>query len=71
MRHSRRAAGLAAFIVTTVLTASAASARPHPDQPLYKDPNAPLEQRVEDLLSRMTLEEIGRASCRERVFNWV
>ena len=58
MRHSRRAAGLAAFFVTTiVLTASAASARPHQDQPPYKNPNAPLEQRVADLLSRMTLEE--------------
>lgn len=27
------------------------------DKPLYKDKNAPIEQRVEDLLSRMTLEE--------------
>ncbi len=26
-------------------------------QPLYKDPNAPMEKRVDDLLSRMTLEE--------------
>src|ERR1035438_4118180 len=25
--------------------------------PLYKNPDAPLEKRVEDLLSRMTLEE--------------
>jgi beta-glucosidase len=64
MRHSRRAAGLAAFFVTTVLTASAASARPHQDQPVYKDPNAPLEQRMEDLLSRMTLEEkIAQITC--------
>jgi beta-glucosidase len=64
MRYSRRAAGLAAFFVTTVLTASAASARPHQDQPLYKDPNAPLERRVEDLLSRMTLEEkIAQITC--------
>jgi len=28
-----------------------------PAQPLYKDPNASVEARVEDLLSRMTLEE--------------
>ncbi|MDD5502807.1 MAG: glycoside hydrolase family 3 protein, partial [Candidatus Thermoplasmatota archaeon] len=27
------------------------------DTPIYKDPNAPIEARVEDLLSRMTLEE--------------
>jgi beta-glucosidase len=26
-------------------------------QPVYRDPNAPLERRVDDLLSRMTLEE--------------
>lgn len=64
MRHSRRAAGLAALFVIAVLTASAASARPHQDEPVYKDPKAPLEQRVEDLLSRMTLEEkIAQITC--------
>ena len=26
-------------------------------KPLYKDPNAPIEKRIDDLLSRMTLEE--------------
>jgi hypothetical protein len=26
-------------------------------QPIYKDPNRPINERVEDLLSRMTLEE--------------
>jgi beta-glucosidase-like glycosyl hydrolase len=63
MRHSRRAAGLA-FFGTVVLTASAASARPHQDIPVYKDPDAPVEQRVEDLLSRMTLEEkIAQITC--------
>src|SRR5665213_2237471 len=28
-----------------------------PVRPIYKDPNAPVEARVEDLLQRMTLEE--------------
>lgn len=27
------------------------------DKPIYKDPNAPIENRVEDLLRRMTLRE--------------
>ena len=43
---------------------SPATARPSHDQPIYKDPNAPVEQRVEDLLSRMTLEEkIAQITC--------
>jgi beta-glucosidase len=60
MRRAYRAAGMAVFIVTNVLTATAASSA----QPIYKDPKAPLEQRVEDLLSRMTLEEkIAQITC--------
>src|ERR1700744_450405 len=43
---------LAAFIASILFTAAAAA-----QQPVYKDPNAALEQRVEDLLSRMTLDE--------------
>ncbi len=31
--------------------------------PLYKDPSLPVEQRVEDLLSRMTLEEKAAQLC--------
>lgn len=31
------------------------------DRPIYKDKNAPIEDRVEDLLRRMTLREKGRA----------
>lgn len=41
-------------VVAAVLIASAASAQ---SRPTYKDPAAPVEQRVQDLLSRMTLEE--------------
>lgn len=34
---------------------------------VYKDPNAPVEERVKDLLSRMTLEEkIGQMTQIER-----
>lgn len=34
---------------------------------IYKDPNAPIEARVEDLLSRMTLKEkIGQMTQIER-----
>ena len=65
MGHSRGRgrAAVATFLTTTgLLTCSAlfaptATARPAHDQPVYKDPNAPIEQRVEDLLGRMTLEE--------------
>src|SRR5271157_723015 len=47
--------------------------------PLYKNPDAPLEKRVEDLLSHMTLEEkvsqmMNAASAIERLgvpaYNW-
>src|SRR5580658_4294970 len=78
MGHSRRGAGHLArlgtglgavtrktvFLTATLLASIPASARPSHDQPLYKDPNAPVEQRVEDLLSRMTLEEkIAQITC--------
>jgi len=59
IRRGRRQLALAAFLTTTLFTATAAlaAARPGHDQPLYKNPDAPIEQRVEDLLARMTLEE--------------
>jgi beta-glucosidase len=47
-----------------LLASIPATARPSHDQPIYKDPNAPVEQRVEDLLARMTLEEkIAQITC--------
>src|SRR5690349_16255118 len=33
------------------------SAAAQSPSPLYKNPNAPLEERIQDLLARMTLEE--------------
>src|SRR3984893_13566170 len=44
-----------AGVVIAMAWASPAAAKP--DLPLYKDPKAPLEARIEDLLKRMTLEE--------------
>jgi beta-glucosidase len=46
----------AALLLAALLVASGGSAQ-SADRPRYKDPAAPIEQRVEDLLSRMTLEE--------------
>jgi beta-glucosidase len=40
-----------------LVLASASPAPAAPEAPLYKDPGAPVEARVEDLLKRMTLEE--------------
>jgi beta-glucosidase len=78
MGHSRCGAGRAArlgaglgmvtcttaFLSMALLASIPATARPSHDLPIYKDPNAPVEQRVEDLLSRMTLEEkIAQITC--------
>ena len=55
--HQRalRAVAAAAFLALTApLTAAQA---PQPAAPLYKDPRQPADARVEDLLSRMTLDE--------------
>jgi beta-glucosidase len=44
-------------VIAALLFAAGASAQSRNDRPTYKDPAAPVEQRVQDLLSRMTLEE--------------
>ena len=36
-------------------------------KPLYKDPSAPVEARVEDLLSRMTIEEKAEQLCQDTI----
>lgn len=46
---------LATALIT--LTSITMTAKDNTKHPLYKDPKAPIEQRVEDLLSRMTIEE--------------
>ncbi|MFA6030570.1 MAG: glycoside hydrolase family 3 N-terminal domain-containing protein [Elusimicrobiota bacterium] len=45
---------LAATLLTFLVPFASAAA---PEKPLYKDPKAPVEARVKDLLGRMTLEE--------------
>ena len=35
--------------------------------PLYKDPAAPVEARVRDLLARMTLEEKAEQLCQDTI----
>src|SRR5690348_14594454 len=67
MKHLERNRFRAAMHRTTLIAAAlvagafvlpiAADAQARKDVPVYKNPAAPVEQRVEDLLSRMTQEE--------------
>jgi beta-glucosidase len=60
-RGRRRRALAAASALTLALASLMAAAA---DTPLYKDPHAPVAARVDDLLSRMTLQEkIAQISC--------
>ena len=45
------------FLAATALMIAAASCCNSPETPVYLDESKPLEERVEDALSRMTLEE--------------
>jgi beta-glucosidase len=55
----------AAVLIATALAASGAGAAPKP--PPYMDPTLPVSQRVDDLLSRMTLaEKVGQMTQTER-----
>lgn len=48
------------FIATLMLFAGQIVAQ----QPLYKQANAPIEERVKDLMDRMTVEEkVGQLCC--------
>jgi hypothetical protein len=42
---------------TTTRTSTSTSTSLPSGRPLYKDPNAPIEDRIKDLLPRMTIEE--------------
>src|SRR5215470_17032498 len=48
---------LSAVLVVVLLTLSVSSHSQEPDKPAYLDPTQPIEVRVEDLMSRMTLKE--------------
>jgi len=50
----KRVKSLLGFLFIGIISVNVAAQN---SQPLYLDPNAPIEQRVEDALSRMTLEE--------------
>ena len=53
-----------AALLTVALFAGAASAQARQDRAPYLDPSLPIERRVDDLLSRMTIEEkVGQMLC--------
>ena len=60
-----RTVGVAAAVLAVQMLGGLAAAAPDPrPTPLYRDRTAPLEQRIEDLLGRMTLEEkIAQLGC--------
>ena len=59
-RRAHRALAAAAALGIALASIGACAA----DKPLYKDPHAPVDARVSDLLSRMTLQEkIAQISC--------
>ena len=46
-----------AILSAAALVLAACCSQPKFDGPVYLNPNAPIEDRVEDALARMTLEE--------------
>lgn len=60
---TRRRLGVSLVALSTALAASAKAQ----GRPLYKDPRAPIEARIDDLLGRMTLEE----KCAQLVGIWL
>lgn len=47
----------AIYLLSLTLLSTGLFAQGKKNRPLYKDPNQPVEKRIDDLLSRMTLEE--------------
>jgi len=59
LRRNAQCAFLATTFLCSVMVVAGAA-----DRPLYKNPTAPVDQRVEDLLGRMTLDEkIAQITC--------
>lgn len=75
MKYTLKMAAAVLILCPTLLVA--ADRKPRKPLPLYKDSSAPVGQRVEDLLSRMTLEEkIGQLTQTHTSYvdnenNWV
>jgi beta-glucosidase len=52
------------LLATELLLTPTLYAAEHPGVPLYKNPAAPVDRRIEDLLARMTLEEkVAQITC--------
>ncbi|PAN45017.1 hypothetical protein GQ55_9G085000 [Panicum hallii var. hallii] len=67
MARSPPAAAVACLLVAAVLLPAAAAEKAKAEYVKYKDPKQPINERVDDLLNRMTLEEkIGQMSQIER-----
>ena len=59
-----RALAASALTISVAISLATALASVAADAPIYKDPHAPVDARVNDLLSRMTLQEkIAQLSC--------
>ena len=55
------------IVSAAVLFSAVCFAQKTADRPVYLDPNAPVEERVEDALSRMTLEEkVGMTTAQSK-----
>ena len=64
LRLSRILAGLCAAMSMILVIFPKADMRSQTAMPDYKNPRLPVEQRVADLLSRMTLEEkVAQLTC--------
>lgn len=60
-----------ASLCASLLLASVRAAAREGSVPVYKDPKAPIEDRVEDLLSRMTLEDKASQLIQGDLRNWI
>jgi beta-glucosidase len=57
--------------VSVLLLCQKSFAATNSSTPLYKDPNASVDDRVADLLSRMTIEEKGAQLIQGDISNWI
>jgi beta-glucosidase len=64
LKRRRALAGLGASLIVACAVAPTGDTRSQEKAPDYKNPRLPVEQRVADLLSRMTLEEkVAQLTC--------